>query len=327
MNTAATLQVRVARKAVEAQDIVTLELAPAAAAQTLPAFSAGSHIDVTLNAPDGRTLTRQYSLCNDPRETHRYVIGVLRDAASRGGSQAVHEQVNEGDELTISAPRNHFALAAEAKRHLLLAGGIGVTPILCMAEQLAHEGADFEMHYATRSAARTAFRSRLQAATYAGRVHMHHDDGPEEQKLNLKALLETSPPGTHLYVCGPRGFMDAVLGTARAQGWPEAQLHYEFFGADVRAEAGDGAFDVRLASSGRVITIAKEQTVTQALSAAGVDVMVSCEQGVCGTCLTRVLEGTPDHRDSYLTPEEQAANDQFTPCCSRSKTPLLVLDL
>ncbi len=131
----------------------------------------------------------------------------------------------------------------------------------------------------------------------------------------------------HLYVCGPKGFMDAVLGAARAAGWPESQLHVEFFSAEIAKSDADGAFEVKLASSGRVIPVAKEQTVVEALAAAGVEVATSCEQGVCGTCLTRVLAGEPDHKDLYLTPEEQAANDQFTPCCSRSRTPMLVLDL
>ncbi len=322
MSTNPTLQVRVARKAVEAQDIVTLELV-ATDGKALPAFSAGSHVDVSL--PNG--LTRQYSLCNDPQETHRYQIGVLRDAASRGGSTAVHDAVQEGDVLTISAPRNHFALAHDAKKHLLLAGGIGVTPILCMAERLAITGADFQMHYATRAPERTAFRQRITASAYADRVHFHYDSGEAAQKLDLVTLLKSPEAGTHLYVCGPRGFMDAVLGTARAQGWPEARLHYEFFGAEVAKSDSDAGFEIKLASSGRIIMVSKDQTVTQALAAAGVEVMVSCEQGVCGTCLTRVLEGVPDHKDSYLMPDEQAANDQFTPCCSRSKTPRLVLDL
>ncbi len=322
MSTNQTLQVRVARKAVEAQDIVTLELV-ATDGKALPAFSAGSHVDVSL--PNGQT--RQYSLCNDPQETHRYQIGVLRDAASRGGSTAVHDAVQEGDVLTISAPRNHFALAHDAKKHLLLAGGIGVTPILCMAERLAITGADFQMHYATRAPERTAFRQRITASAYADRVHFHYDSGEVAQKLDLTVLLAKPEAGTHLYVCGPRGFMDAVLGTARAQGWPEAQLHYEFFGAEVAKSDSDAGFEIKLASSGRIIMVSKDQTVTQALAAAGVEVMVSCEQGVCGTCLTRVLEGVPDHKDSYLMPDEQAANDQFTPCCSRAKTPRLVLDL
>ncbi len=322
MNSAQTLQVRVARKATEALDIVTLELV-AVDGKALPAFSAGSHVDVQL--PGG--ITRQYSLCNDPKETHRYLIGVLRDPASRGGSLAVHDGVKEGDLLQISAPRNHFPLAHEAKQHLLLAGGIGVTPILCMAERLAITGAAFEMHYATRAPERTAFRARIAAASFADRVHFHHDNGDAAQKLDLKALLASPQAGTHLYVCGPKGYMDAVLGTARAAGWPEAQLHYEFFGADVAKSDSDAGFEIKLASSGRIVMVPKDQTVTQALAAAGVEVMVSCEQGVCGTCLTRVLEGVPEHKDSYLTPEEQAANDQFTPCCSRSRTPQLVLDL
>ena len=158
-------------------------------------------------------------------------------------------------------------------------------------------------------------------------MHYHHDDGASTQKLSLPELLASPQPGVHLYVCGPGGFMDAVLQTARASGWPEAQLHHEFFSATVAPVAGDASFEVQLARSGRVVRIAADQTVAKALALAGVDIALSCEQGVCGTCLTKVLQGEPDHRDLYLTPEEQAANDQFTPCCSRSKSALLVLDL
>jgi vanillate O-demethylase ferredoxin subunit len=322
MSSSSTLAVCVASKTEEADDICLLELVPAQGGE-LPAFSAGSHIDVQL--PGG--LTRQYSLCNNPQESHRYQIAVLRDAASRGGSVAVHDQVQVGDVLQISAPKNHFALAHDAKRSLLLAGGIGVTPILCMAERLSVLGADFSMHYSTRTLARTAFRERIAKSKFAEQVQFHLDDGDAAQKLDLQARLAKPQAGLHLYVCGPKGFMDAVLGTARAQGWPEAQLHFEFFAAEVVHAAQDGSFEVKLASSGRIIPVAADQTVTHALEAAGVMVQTSCEQGVCGTCLTRVLEGLPDHRDMYLTPEEQAANDQFLPCCSRAKTPLLVLDL
>jgi vanillate O-demethylase ferredoxin subunit len=317
-----TISVRVARKQQEAVDICTFELV-AADGGLLPAFSAGSHVDVQL--PGG--LTRQYSLCNDPTESHRYLIGVLRDPASRGGSKAMHDEVAEGQLLKISAPNNHFPLAHEASRHLLLAGGIGVTPILCMAERLANTGADFEMHYCTRSRERTAFHQRIVAAGFATKVHFHFDDGVAEQKLDIAALLSTPESGVHLYVCGPKGFMDAVLNTARAKGWPEAQLHYEFFAGTAAKSDSDASFEVLLASSGKIVLVPSDKTVVQALADAGVDVQVSCEQGVCGTCLTRVLEGVPDHKDMYLTPEEQAANDQFTPCCSRSRTPRLVLDL
>jgi len=322
MSSASTLSVRVARKAVEATDICTFELVAVDGA-ALPSFSAGSHVDVYL--PGG--LTRQYSLCNDPSETHRYLIAVLRDPASRGGSDAMHQQVQEGQVLQISAPKNHFGLAHDARRSLLLAGGIGVTPILCMAERLAMTSADFAMHYCTRSRDRAAFLQRITASRYAPRVQLHFDDGAADQKLDLAALLADPQAGVHLYVCGPKGFMDAVLKTARERGWPESQLHYEFFGAEVTKSDSDAGFEIQLASSGRVIRVAKDQTVTQALSAAGVEVQTSCEQGVCGTCLTRVLSGVPDHKDMYLTPEEQAANDQFTPCCSRAKTARLVLDL
>jgi vanillate monooxygenase ferredoxin subunit len=316
------LTVRIARKSLEVADICTFEMVHADG-KPLPPFSAGSHVDVHL--PNG--LTRQYSLCNNPSEGHRYLIGVLKDPASRGGSKAMHELVNEGDVLRISTPKNHFPLAHEAGRSVLLAGGIGVTPILCMAERLAIASEDFEMHYCTRSRDRTAFLGHIQASAFASNVQLHFDDGPPEQKLDLESLVASPQPGVHLYVCGPKGFMDWVLGTARARGWPNNQLHYEFFGAEVVKSDSDGSFEVQLASSGRIVVVPKDQTVIQALAAAGVEVQFSCEQGVCGTCVTRVLEGEPDHRDMYFTPEEQAANDQFTPCCSRSKSPRLVLDL
>ncbi len=319
---ASELPVRVVRKAREAEDIATFELA-AVDDRALPAFSAGSHIDVQL--PGG--LTRQYSLCNDPAESHRYLIGVLREVGSRGGSQAMHDGVQEGDVLHISAPKNHFPLAHEAAHSVLVAGGIGVTPILCMAERLAITGASFEMHYCSRSPGRTAFRDRIAGSTFAPQVQFHFDDGSEGQKLQLHRLLSPVREGTHLYVCGPTGFMEWVLGAARSAGWPEAQLHYEYFGAEIVKSADDQGFEVQLASSGKVVTVAKEQTVVQALAAIGVEIATSCEQGVCGTCLTRILEGEPDHKDMYLTPEEQAANDQFTPCCSRARSARLVLDL
>ena len=319
---APSIAVRVARKSQEATDICTFELV-SADGKPLPAFSAGSHVDVHL--PNG--ITRQYSLCNDSAESHRYLIGVLKDPATRGGSRAMHEVVKEGDLLQISPPKNHFALTHGASRSLLLAGGIGITPILCMAERLAVVGAEFDMHYCSRSRERMAFHDRICSSAFAAKVEFHFDDGAPQQKLDLQALLATLLAGTHLYVCGPKGFMDAVLNTARAAGWPEEQLHYEFFSAEVVRSDNDGSFEVKLASSGKVVRVQKDRTVIEALAAAGVEVPISCEQGVCGTCLTRVLEGTPDHRDVFQTAEEQAKNDQFTPCCSRSKSAMLVLDI
>jgi len=319
---ASTYSVTVTRKAIEALDICSFELV-GGAESPLPPFSAGSHIDVHL--PNG--MTRQYSLCNDSSEGHRYLIAVLKDPASRGGSKAIHELVSPGDTLQISAPKNHFALAHEAKRSLLLAGGIGITPILCMAERLETAGEEFELHYCARSRDRMAFRDRIQRSAFASKASFHFDDGDAAQRLQLDKLLASPQPGTQLYVCGPKGFMDAVLSKARSSGWPQAQLHYEFFAAEVVKSDSDDSFEVKLASSGKVVRVAKDETVTQALAEAGIEVPTSCEQGVCGTCLTRVLEGQPDHRDMYLSPEEQAANDQFLPCCSRSKSARLVLDL
>ncbi|MFO1338430.1 MAG: PDR/VanB family oxidoreductase [Burkholderiaceae bacterium] len=320
------LRVRVAAKTPVAASVCRFDLV-SADGTALPAFGAGAHVDVHLG--DGAALVRQYSLCNPPGETHRYQIGVLRDAASRGGSAALHNEVHEGQVLTISAPRNHFPLVAGARRSLLLAGGIGITPLLAMAGQLSATGGDFAFHVAARSRAQAPFLDHLAAAPYAGRVRVHLDDGPAAQRLDLPALLAAPAAGTHLYVCGPRGFMDAVLATARAQGWPEAQLHWEFFANDAAAAPRDGdeAFEVELARSGRVVAVARGQSIVQALAAAGVPVVTSCEQGVCGTCLTRVSAGVPDHRDAYLTPEEQAANDQMLPCCSRARSARLVLDL
>lgn len=322
MNSAGIV-VRVARKRIEAQDIASFELV-AADGGSLPPFTAGAHIDVRV--PGGPT--RQYSLCNAPHETHRYLIAVQREAVSRGGSAGLHERVNEGDLLTISAPKNHFPLARQARTSLLLAGGIGITPLLAMAEDMAAHGADFQLHYCTRTRARTAFYERLQTSPFAARVHFHFDDGAPAQRLDVAALLARPQPGVHVYVCGPRGFMDAVLSTAHSYGWPPAQLHYEYFSAEpVAPSAADAAFEVQLARSGRVIAVPADRTVVQALAAAGIEIPTSCEQGICGTCLTRVLAGIPEHRDAYLTPEERAAGDRFLPCCSRAKTPRLVLDL
>lgn len=322
MSTADTLRVKVAAKTPQATDICTFDLVPATGA-ALPAFTAGSHIDVQV--PGG--LVRQYSLCNAPSETHRYQIGVLRDPASRGGSRAMHDALQIGSELLISAPKNHFELAPAAQHSLLLAGGIGVTPLLCMAEQLATQGAPFEMHYCSRSKERTAFVPRIAGSAFAGQVQFHFDDGDAAQKLDMAALMQMPQAGQHLYVCGPKGFMDAVLATARAAGWPEEQLHFEFFGAEVKSMESDGSFEVEVSGTGQVVMVPKDKTVVQALTEAGIEVQTACEQGVCGTCLTRVVSGTPDHRDQYLTPDEQAANDQFLPCCSRALSARLVIAL
>lgn len=317
----AQLTVRVVRKQREAEGIFSYELA-SDEGRALPQFSAGAHIDVYIRPG----LSRQYSLCNSQNEQHRYVIAVLREPASRGGSVAMHDEINEGDLISISEPRNHFPLVPAA-RTLLFAGGIGITPILCMAERLSHTGADFELHYCCRSTDRAAFRTRIDTAEYARSVHYHYDDGGDEQRLSLAVVLGSAAADKHLYVCGPTGFIDFIVKGAKASEWSEEAIHLEYFGSKPTDQTLHRPFSVQIASSGLIVEVPVDKTVTTALEEQGVSIPVSCEQGVCGTCLTRVLKGQPDHRDVYLTDAEKARNDQFMPCCSRSMSDLLVLDL
>ncbi len=317
------IEVVVTDRREEAQDVCTFEFRHPDGDQ-LPPFSAGAHIDVQIRSG----VVRQYSLCNPPHEEHRYLIAVLRGSNPHGASVVLHETVHVGHRVVVSEPRNRFQLATSARRSLLLAGGIGVTPILCMAERLAQIGADFEMHYCTRSRARTAFLDRIHRSSFSDRIHYHFDSGPEDRKLRAAIVLADPSPDTHLYVCGPSGFIEHILRTAEDIGWTSDCVHREYFLAPGSALGpADRPFNVKLARSGRVVSVSPERTIAQALADNEIYVPVSCEVGVCGTCLTRVLEGEPDHRDSFLTDLERARNDQMTLCCSRAKTFLLVLDL
>ncbi|HEY4029048.1 MAG TPA: PDR/VanB family oxidoreductase [Caulobacteraceae bacterium] len=307
----------------EAADVHSLELADLEGRQ-LPPFTAGAHVDIEI-APG---LVRQYSLCNDPRGRDHYQIAVLREDAGRGGSVALIDMAQAGRTLKVSEPRNHFALEPSARRTVLIAGGIGVTPILCMAERLAHTGEPFELHYAARSPERAPFLARIGGSAFAGRARVYFSEGPDRSRIDLEALLADPVPGAHLYVCGPARLIEAALAIAKARGWPSSRVHREFFappGGEAQAETG--AFEIEIASSGQVLPVPADRSITQVLAEHGVEIATSCEQGVCGTCVTRVLEGEPDHRDYFLTVEEQAAGDQITPCCSRAKTGRLVLDL
>jgi vanillate monooxygenase ferredoxin subunit len=316
------LSVRVRSRAEQANGIASFDLV-SADGSTLPSFTAGAHIDVHV-APG---LIRQYSLCNDPVERGFYRIAVLREPQSRGGSAGMHAQVEAGTTLTISEPRNQFPLAANASRSLLLAGGIGITPILAMAQTLHAQGAPFDLHYCGRSATRMAFIEELKASAFASSVQVHCDDDLAELRFDAARVLANPQPDVHLYVCGPSGFMEFVLASARAAGWQENQLHREYFAAAAVDTSGDGAFRIQLAKLGLQCEVPPDKTVLEVLLAQGVDLPHSCEAGVCGTCLTRVLEGQPDHRDSFLTDAEKAAGNQFMPCCSRARSSLLVLDI
>ena len=288
----------------------------------LPPFEAGAHID--LHLPGG--LVRSYSLANDSRERHRYLLGVLKDKASRGGSRCVHEQLRVGTVLTTSAPRNHFPLHKEAEHSVLIAGGIGITPILSMARCLQALGRSFEVIYLARSRAAAAFSEDLSAL--GCRVHWHFDDeagGPPE----LHTLLKTRAlqDDTHCYACGPAVMLDAFEKACAELGHHNA--HIERFAA-VEVKAADDArshFTVELRKSGQTFEVSPGTTLHQQLIALNANVPFSCEEGICGACETRVLEGTPDHRDMVLSSAEHASNQVMMVCVSGCKSERLVLDL
>jgi len=314
------LDLRVVEKRDCAEGIAAFELIAPDGGE-LPPFTAGSHIDVHLPG----NMTRQYSLRNDPAERHRYCIGVLREVAGRGGSAYMHDRLKLGDRVETSLPRNAFALDEDAPFSLLVAGGIGITPILSMAYRLSALGRDFAFHYGARSAARMAFREEMQTSAFADKLRLHLDDGPAEQKLDLAALLSKRPPGAHLYACGPAGFLDAVIAAAKSR-WPPETVHREYFAnAGHVAASGDRPFRVTLAGDRRSFEVPPGRSIVDVLAEHGVDVQVSCEQGICGTCVTRVISGVPDHRDLVLTDKQRT--DRMTLCCSRALTDELVLDL
>lgn len=283
----------------------------------LPAFQAGAHLDVHLPGE----LIRPYSLCGDPQDSHHYQLGILKDSQSKGGSLAAHA-LREGDVVQVSEPRNLFALAEHSAHSLLIGGGIGITPMLAMAAELHRAGRSFSLHYCARTRDLAAFLPQLAACAYAPQVHLHFSD---EQRINLDAVLCDVPEGSHVYTCGPSRLMEAVSERAKAHGYSPEQIHQECFSAEV--ETGGQPFEVVAAASGITVQVAANQTIVEALAQAGLKVCVSCKQGICGSCLTDVLEGEPDHRDHYLTDEEKADGDQILLCCSRAKSARLIIDL
>lgn len=291
----------------------------------LPSFTAGAHIDVHIDDD----LIRQYSLCNDPLgndtgESDSYRIGVLNDPNSRGGSVKVHGEFNVGKVIQISAPRNLFPLNENASKTILAGGGIGITPMIAMAYQLKRENKAFELHYCCREKVAAAFQNEL-TTEFTDSVFFHYDNEAKEQLFSPKASLTPVNTDTHVYVCGPTGFMDWVINSAKEIGFSSAQIHFEYFSAEVDT-AGE-TFEVYCQDSDITVTVSNGDTIAQALKQAGIKVSMSCEEGVCGTCITDVIEGEPDHRDHFLTDEEKADNDQIAVCCSRAKSKRLVLDL
>lgn len=297
-----------------ADDVVELQLARSDG-RPLPPWTPGAHIDLILRDD----LVRQYSLCGDPGQPGTYTIAVLKTPDSRGGSLAVHA-LTEGDKLRIRGPRNHFGLATSAS-YVFIAGGIGITPILPMIQEAVASGADWSLHYGGRSRGSMAYLDRI--SSYGDRVTIVPQD--EAGMLDLGAILGTPRPGTLVYCCGPEGLLGAVEN--RCADWPKGALHVERFTAKAVDTVGaDAAFELVLQRSGITLIVPPDKPVVQVMREAGVPVLVSCQQGICGTCETPVLAGEVDHRDSVLDDDEKAANDCMMVCVSRCKSAQLVLD-
>ena len=308
------LTVVVAKREQLAPDIVALELSTPDGSQ-LPAFEPGAHIEVRLD--DGKT--RPYSLCGDPAQTKAYRLGVLRVQNSTGVSQYLCRDLKVGDSFQISPPRNLFPLEERAVRSVLIGGGIGITPLMAMARRLRAIGADFSLHYCVRTMDRAVFAEEMLEAGLGDHLHLHLS---QDRRFSLKDDFAQLPRGTHVYVCGPQGLMDQVIADARLHGCVDAQIHMEYF--DVDTNVSGESFVVQT-KNGAVLNVGADQRIADVLIAHGYDIEVSCEKGICGSCVVTVLEGEVDHRDHYLTEEERCS--QITVCCSRSLTPALVLDI
>jgi dimethylamine monooxygenase subunit B len=286
----------------------------------MPTFSGGAHTVVEMR--DGGVIRlNPYSLMSDPRDRSAYTISVRRDDEGRGGSLFMHRKVKAGDRMVLSYPVNLFSLDLRAKKHLMIAGGIGITPFLAQIKQLAAMNGHFELHYSVRTAALASYAEEL-TGQHPGNVHIYHDD--RKQVIDLARLLDGQPLGTHLYVCGPKGMIDWVCRTAEAHGWPAEAIHSEEF----LAPQSGKPFDVTLAKTGKVIRVGEHQSLLEALEAAGVDAPYLCRGGACGQCETDVVshEGTFVHRDHWLTDDQKACGDKIMPCVSRFEGRSLVID-
>jgi ferredoxin-NADP reductase len=309
------MQLRIRSVRWEADHILGFRLEPLRG-ERLPAFTAGSHVEVTLQPG----LKRSYSLLNDPADTDVYEIGVQLDPESRGGSQHIHDHWRPGQVIEVGEPRNLFALDESASHSILIAGGIGITPMLSMMQRLEGLGRSWELRYAVRSRNRAAFLERLEGLANA---QVTIDDEPSTPRLDLQALIRSAPPKAHVYCCGPTGMLSAFREHGGSLG---DRMHFEYFASDAKV-ACDGGYRLQLQRSGKVIEVAAGDTMLDALLGAGLDVGFACFEGVCGSCRVPVLDGVPDHRDQFLTQAEKDANTAVMACCSGARTATLTLDL
>jgi vanillate O-demethylase ferredoxin subunit len=265
-------------------------------------------------------------LYNSVTDLRRYRIGVWKDPNSRGGSKLLHETVNVGDTLQVSLPRNRFRVPRSTRRAILLARGIGVTPMLSIADYLKTQNIPFELHYVFALMSPGSFQETIDTANFAENTKYYREDSESKQLLDAKVVLATQPEDTHLFICGIDWWLDPVIDTATKQGWSEERIHVERFTAKLAAPLLDNLFEVKIASTGAVYKIPGDKTVSGFLEESGIKIPTSCEQGMCGTCKVKILEGETDHRDKHLSPE-QRAEGYFLACVSRAKGDMLVLDL
>lgn len=285
----------------------------------LPDITAGSHVD--LHLPNG--VNRSYSLVRSGKKLNSYIVGVKLDPKSRGGSRYIHERLMAGTVMTISTPRNHFPLKEDASHTVLIAGGIGITPVWCMAQRLQEIGASWELWYSCRSRKDASFLDEMSA--FKEKVHLHFDD-EAQRLLDLNSIVESAHSDAHLYCCGPAPMLAAYETAATAcQRAPET-VHLEHFGA-TQSAATDGGYVIELARSGKEFTVAQGQSILDVLNSNKVEISFSCQQGTCGACEVAVLSGEVDHRDAILTPSERASNSTMMVCCSGAKSARLVLDI
>jgi phthalate 4,5-dioxygenase reductase subunit len=318
LNPELVLELRVQSAPVIARDVRRFDLVHPGGAP-LPPFTPGAHL--LIQAPNA--MTRRYSLCNAPDEADVYSIAVKREAAGRGGSASIVDQVAEGDLLHVSTPRNDFELKEGVPGYVFIAGGIGITPILSMVRHLvATSDRPWKLYYLTRDAEQTPFRDELSAPPFRGKVVLHHDNGDPDQALDLWPVLER-PKGAHLYCCGPTGLMDAVRDMTGH--WSSSTVHFEDFGAGrVARTIADTPFTVRLGADGPPIAVDAGHSILEALRAHGHRIPSSCESGTCGSCRMKLVAGDADHRDLVLTAEERRANIMV--CVSRALSPELVIE-
>jgi len=313
----ADLSVTVTAKDITAQGVARLRLEPLKCA--LPTFQPGAHIDVHLQ----NGLVRQYSLTNGPGETDHYTIGVKLEPDSRGGSSTIHA-LNLGDNLAISVPRNNFPLRQDAVETILIAGGIGMTPLLSMAQALNIQGLPFAFHYFVQSDAHIAFREEI--GTFAEAATIHKGLSPDDTGTKVSEILAKPGPARHVYICGPGPMLDTTRNIAGQAGWSDTQIHFEYFKNTIERNTS-GSFEIELARSAITLTVPEETSILDVLRENGINMSSSCELGACGTCRCTVIAGEIDHQDVYLTDSEKAAGNAMMTCVSRARSDRLILDI